>query len=501
MMYRAIITTLISAILFGCGATDYLDQRAAALETQKTISESGKVADTNKAIYVERPPVSLNRQVENNRPWWSNKKASIKGQGVPIDFAVKNIFRSAGQNVPVEYGPDVSPQKMVSIDYSGDIFGALTEIGSKSDYSVTITNGKVRFDRYVTTVFELNTLIGKSSFLFGSRSGGQQSSGDGLATVSVTSSLSNNDTYSNIEVSGLNAFDDYLRAIKAILRRDGKQDADEENLDGDVIVTESTASILVRTTPSRMSLVETYISSRKESISRQAMIEVKVLQFTGNKGSEYGIDWNVVRAVSSGKLNFSGPSLPTLGETGDYGFSFTATSGDWDGTTVLMKALQTQGEVGVEYEPRTTVRNNRVAKIDNSEKITYIARVNVTPNQNADASVEVVDAVVPDGLIMSVMPNISDDKVNLQISGVLSKVTGWRDTEVSGVTVRSPKVLEIKFDQDVGLRYGETLVLNGYKQKANKAEENSYFKVPFLGGNSGSTNTTETIVLITPKRI
>ncbi|MFM4936169.1 type II secretion system protein GspD [Aeromonas veronii] len=501
MIRRTIISFAVSISLSGCGATDYLDQRAAALETQKTISENGKISDTNKAIYIERPPVSLNAKEEQNRPWWSNKRASIKGQGIPIDFAVKNIFRSAGQNVPVEYGPDVSPQKIISVDYSGDIYGALNEIGAKSDYSVTISNNKVRFDKYVTKVFEVNALIGKGSFLFGSKSGSNQTSGDGLATVNVTSSLSTNDTYSNIEITGLSAFDDFLSAIKAILKKDANKDKEKENLDGDVIVTESTASILVRTTPSRMSLVETYISSRKESIARQAMIEVKVLQFTGNKGSEYGIDWNVVRAFSDGKLSFSGPSLPTLGETGDYGFSFTSTSSKWDGTTILMKALQTQGEVGVEYEPRTTVRNNRVAKIDNSEKITYISKVKVTPNQNADASVEVVDAVVPDGLIMSVMPNISDDRVNLQISGVLSKVTGWRDTEVSGVTVRSPKVLEIKFDQDVGLKYGETLVLNGYKQKANKAEENSFFKVPFLGGNSGSTNTTETIVLITPKRI
>ena len=119
----------------------------------------------------------------------------------------------------------------------------------------------------------------------------------------------------------------------------------------------------------------------------------------------------------------------------------------------------------------------------------------------SEYSLEVVDAVVSDGLTMSVMPNISDDTVNLQISGVLSKVVGWNDTEVSGVTVRAPQVQEIKFDQDVGLKYGETLVLNGYKQKSNKADESTLFKIPFSGGNAGASSTTETIVLITPKRI
>lgn len=299
----------------------------------------------------------------------------------------------------------------------------------------------------------------------------------------------------------INPFDDYLAAIKSILSRDGVSKDDKNPLEGNVIVTSSTASILVRTTPHRMSLVESYISSRKQAIARQVMIEVKVLQFKGSKGSEFGIDWNVIRNVSEGKLQFAGPSLPTLGDTGNYGFSFTSTNPKWDGTTVLMKSLQTQGHVGVEYEPRTVARNNRVASIDNSEKLTYIARVTVTPNENADASVEVEDAVVSDGLTMSVMPNISDDMVNLQISGVLSKVINWEDTEVSGVTIRAPQVQEIKFDQDVGLKYGETLVLNGYKQKSNKSDETSVLKNPFLGGNSGASSMTETIVLITPKRI
>ncbi|MDX7702086.1 MULTISPECIES: hypothetical protein [Aeromonas] len=500
MTPKKLIAVSVIFALSGCGATDYLEQRDAAKETQNKINAQGVMPDASKSIFIERPPVDLNPITEGS-PWWVRKPASLKGQNVPFNFAVSNLLQSAGQKVSVEFGPDVNPNKPISVDYQGDINGALNEIASKADVSVSMSGNQVKFDRYVTKVFELNSLLGKSSFLFGRKANSGNGGGEGLATRTVTSSLGNSDTYATSESTGVNAFNDYLSAIKSILKKDGVKPDDDDPLEGDVIVTESTASILVRTTPHRMSLVENYISSRKQSIARQVMIEVKVLQFKGSKGSEFGIDWNVVRTFSDGKLNFTGPTLPTIGNNGNYGFSFTSTSPNWDGTTILMKALQTQGEVGVEYEPRTVARNNRVASIDNSEKLSYIARVTVTPNQNADASVEVVDAVVSDGLTMSVMPNISDDTVNLQISGVLSKVVGWNDTEVSGVTVRAPQVQEIKFDQDVGLKYGETLVLNGYKQKSNKADESTLFKIPFSGGNAGASSTTETIVLITPKRI
>ncbi|ASI21437.1 hypothetical protein E4188_23890 (plasmid) [Aeromonas media] len=501
MKSRSAIATAVIIALSGCGAMDHLEQKNAANDTMDQIKTYEGKKESSKSVYIDKPPLDLNPTIGEGAPWWVRKPATIQGQDIPLSFAVRNLLQSANQKIAVNYGPDVVQDKIISVDYQGDINGALNEIAAKADISVSVHGNKISFERYVTKVFELNSLLGKSSFLFGRKANSVNNSGEGLANRTVTSSLGNSDTYATTEVVDINPFDDYLAAIESILRRDGVSKDDKEPLEGNVIVTSSTASILVRTTPHRMSLVESYISSRKQAIARQVMIEVKVLQFKGSKGSVFGIDWNVIRSVSEGKLQFAGPSLPTLGDTGNYGFSFTSTNPKWDGTTVLMKSLQTQGHVGVEYEPRTVARNNRVASIDNSEKLTYIARVTVTPNENADASVEVEDAVVSDGLTMSVMPNISDDMVNLQISGVLSKVIKWEETEVSGVTIRAPQVQEIKFDQDIGLKYGETLVLNGYKQKSNKSDETSVFKNSFLGGNSGESSMTETIVLITPKRI
>lgn len=501
MNMRTIIAASVIAALSGCGATDYIEHRDAANQTLDTIQQSAHKEKTTKSIYVSRPPMVANDGIDASSPLWLRKDVSVKGNKLPLSFILRNLLQSGDQSIAVEYGPDVNANKAVSVDYSGNIDGALKEIAAKGDFSIVVTGSKIHVERYVTRIFELNSLLGKSSFLFGNKSssGGGGNSGEGLATRTVTSQLGNSDSYSNVEGTEIDPFKDYLDAISAILRKSGAEKDDP--LEGEVTVTPSTAAIMVRTTPSRMNLVERYVTAQKESVSRQVMIEVKVLQFKGSKGSEFGIDWNVVRAISDGQLNFTGSSLPSIGDGADYGFSFTSTHPLWDGSTVLMKALQTQGHVGVEYEPRTAVRNNRVATIDNSEKLTYIARVIVTPNENGDPSVEVEDAVVSDGLIMSVLPNISDGIVNLQISGLLSKVVAWEDTEVSGVKIRAPQVQEIKFNQDVGLRFGETLVLNGYKQKSNRSDQTSFLKVGLLGGNAGVNATTETIVLITPKRI
>lgn len=49
------------------------------------------------------------------------------------------------------------------------------------------------------------------------------------------------------------------------------------------------------------------------------------------------------------------------------------------------------------------------------------------------------------------------------------------------------------------LRTGETWVINGYKQSLNKNNGKTTVGIPLLGGQeTSSTNTVETIVLITP---
>ncbi|WP_240695005.1 hypothetical protein [Vibrio parahaemolyticus] len=77
-----------------------------------------------------------------------------------------------------------------------------------------------------------------------------------------------------------------------------------KELVGDVRVVPGLTAITVRTTPSRMAQVRRLIDTYQAELTKQVFLDIRVLEFRSNLGKDQGIDWNLVKDVGDGTLNF-----------------------------------------------------------------------------------------------------------------------------------------------------------------------------------------------------
>ncbi|WP_108653088.1 hypothetical protein [Dongshaea marina] len=492
---------LLAFSLVGCGSMDYLKNQEQAAKVgdkiESTTQTDSAQLDPGKVKFVDRAPVATTPVHYKKVIPWLNKHYVMNSRGMPLSFVLSQMLK--GQGVQVKYGDEVDPNASVQLVQSGSIQSLLNTLTSQLDYSYVAEDDSVLIQHYVTQTFDLTALAGHTDFQIGSDATGGGDNSNNTGTTINTGMTEDNSQYAKLSMKSANIFKSIQEGIQGILKN-GKERV------GDVNVIPSSGSVIVRTTPAKMRMVESFIKQQNENLSRQVLLKVKVLQFTSNNSSEFGIDWNLVRTFSKGKISFNTQDLPSVDTDGSTssvsGMTFQAAKGTrWEGSSILIKALQEQGKVSVATEPSIVALNNRVSAIDIADKIGYIAKTVVTPNENSDASVEVDPATVSDGTSMFVLPSIHPENVLLNVSTIISKFKGFSVTKVSGVDVKQPEVFQSKYNQAVNLSYGSTLILSGYSQSYNSGTATSQFKNPLLGGNAGLTTKMQIIVLITPYRV
>jgi len=109
---------------------------------------------------------------------------------------------------------------------------------------------------------------------------------------------------------------------------------------------------------------------------------------------------------------------------------------------------------------------------------------------------------------MLVLPKIAKDRIYLSISSSLSSLESLGTVSANGVEpgasntsssiIQVPSIDAKNFNQRSMVESGTTLILAGFRQVRNTANESSLFGVKPLGGHAASQVNMETVVLITP---
>jgi type II secretory pathway component GspD/PulD (secretin) len=112
---------------------------------------------------------------------------------------------------------------------------------------------------------------------------------------------------------------------------------------------------------------------------------------------------------------------------------------------------------------------------------------------------------VTTGFTLYLLPKVQGNNIYLQISSTLSSLVSL-ETFTSGSgssqnSIKGPIVTQKRFNQRSLVPSNATLVIAGFKQLTNKANNSSLFGVDQLGGYGGSQDNIETIILITPSII
>ena len=229
--------------------------------------------------------------------------------------------------------------------------------------------------------------------------------------------------------------------------------------------------------------VDTYIENLNRELSRQVIIEAKIVEVHLDDSNYRGIDW-------SGLLK-------------DHRFTFTTTFGDngmifQDGSwtkfldsvrmtnesfSIVLNFLDEFGDVTVLSNPKISLMNGQPGLITGGRTIRYIDQVTSNVDSTGGSSIVTYNVETKDifqGVGMGVMANIAENgEIILQLSPVTTKLDGEIEYKRFGdAQVGLPKVYLRQITTMARVKDGQMLVIGGI---INDEEGTVGNKVPILG--------------------
>lgn len=297
-----------------------------------------------------------------------------------------------------------------------------------------------------------------------------------------------------------------------------------------VIADTETNTLIVRASPQDYQQVRKVLE-RLDASPRQVMVQVMVAEVTLTDALQYGVEWWIKSALTSGGKSWPGflgldggistsgvnisavgstTGTPVIGSTPRVTGTSTglnyAVFGSAGQVIGLLNVLGRDTNVNILSAPHVLASDGKVAKIEVGSEVPVITQTVSTPSNSliSSGSFSTSNSVQyrPTGILLEVKPSItSAGRLTLSISQEVSSVG---DAVDAGGT-KYPSFLKRKVTTDATIEDGKTIMLAGLIENRT---ENGIVGVPVLkdiplvGGLFGTTNKTknktELLISITP---
>lgn len=483
-MWKKTIYIIFLAILSGCVSQDYKDSKSQAQSIQKEIEAARSSALLENVSFIDRPPAITTPITKDILPGWLKTQSGVRSHNLPLSVVLSNLLK--GTDVEIWFDQDVDPNTPVQLTMQGTRQSLLNVLGSQTDYGFIPVGNKLEVRRYLSENFVLNIPTGQYSGQQGSKGASSNSEDNSKVDGQYI-----NVTYNDVEITGQVA-----AAIRSLLRKD---DGNGDELIGAVEPIPSLTALAVRTTPSRMAQVRQLFNQYQQELSKQVLLDIRILEFRSNLDHDQGIDWNLVRAIGEGTLNFVIPGTNATTSANSYGLAFEGV-GKWDGTTALIKALEQQGTVSTETPISFLTLSSQPGRISQTTSTPYLSDIS-TEITDTTTSTSTTRGEVVEGVDMMVNANVQDDFVWLRTNGKLTKIASDTRETVNETQLRFIGLRSADLNFTNKLRYGQTVVIGSIKQASTTASRSSSFGLDGLGSQVSNRETVETLVLMTPRKV
>lgn len=273
--------------------------------------------------------------------------------------------------------------------------------------------------------------------------------------------------------------------------------------------------------------IETYLNQVQESLKKQVVIDVSIIEVSLNKSHKTGIDWTQFNLG----FDTTGASLANLiGNTANGTiiladkkntsnvFWGKTDKGRWHGDenvainmginlTGMINFLKESGDVKVVSSPKIATLNNQQALITVGDTYNYKLKGSSTTTDSGSTGDADEEKSIFVGILLNILPEISDDnKIMLRINPSISELINIEDKKVKdGYRVVAPDTKQKKLSTVVQVRDGETIVLGGLITDSELFSKNGIpvlQDIPLLGKLFGSKQKskekTELVFVITP---
>lgn len=425
------------------------------------------------------------------------ERTQIKAVELPLSAIMSNHVARYGFGSV--YSQSISKDTRVTVDYTGDLVGALSAISSASGLRWELRGNDIYWSDVETRTYPIPMIQGSTSYnstVGGSlttSTGGTTTAGTGGTAGSGGSGSGTSTQTVSRSASGVSVWKDLEAQVKNMLSKRGS-----------MFVSESTATLTVTDYPNNLASIETFVAALTKELTRQVMVQVDVIEVTLNDRSAHGIDWSAVsgrvgqfgfnlNVANSSNVFPSGVSAPTL--------TATYRAGETTASQALVKALETQGRVSVKTQPRVVTLNNQQAIIQIGSEVSYVASASTTTTTSVGSTTALAPGVVRSGLMMYLLPRVMPkDDIMMQMSLSINSIKQIRSITSGGSTIEVPEITTKNFQQMTKLKNGQSMVLAGFRQiTSDQKGEGITREAPWvLGSQSAADGRIDTIVLITP---
>jgi len=353
----------------------------------------------------------------------------------------------------------------------------------------------------------------------GGEQGGGGDSSNSTADVTGSSVVTENssDFWAGIEAD-----------LRAIVGADGK-----ESTSGEAVINRQSGVIVIRAMPDQLRDVTDYLKKIEQTVSRQVVLEAKIIEVELSDAYQAGINWAAVltKGNQSYFLGTRGPQggfdsdllaptntpVPvTPGSiinglvTNSLGGAFTLGL-DFADFNAFIELLSTQGRTKVLSSPRVSTLHNQKAVIKAGTDEFFVTGVSsdTTTGTSTTTAVDVELTPFFSGVALDVTPQISEEGyVLMHIHPTVSDVTDQqKNFSVRGTTDSLPLALsQIRESDSIVRAYsGQIIVIGGLMRVTRRKQD---FKVPLAGdipllgrlfrSEREITTTSELVILLRP---
>ena len=277
---------------------------------------------------------------------------------------------------------------------------------------------------------------------------------------------------------------------------------------GHYILNRLSGTLYVKDTPNRISSIAKLVHHAQEMLSRQILIEARIIEVALDDEFKYGIDWNILKrdlgGTDTARTSISYMIEDGLVLGGVYkGFQFN----------LAVEALNTFGESKVVSNPIVRTKHGKPAVITVGTSNSYVKSTETTvtgSGSDAITQTEVTVSKVFDGLILGVIPFIQEDgRITMLINPIVSEVddASLELVDIGNVSISLPEVNIKEISSTIALNNGDVIVLGGLIDSRRASLDRgvpALSKVPVLGyffRNDFQTQSSKELVIILSVRI
>jgi MSHA biogenesis protein MshL len=272
-----------------------------------------------------------------------------------------------------------------------------------------------------------------------------------------------------------------------------------------VVINRQSGVVIARAKPMQLREIENFLATTQNQISRQVILEAKILEVILNDSHQDGVEWKSI--IRQGLQ-----SMPDVLTGGVYTLASRAggfRAGDF---TAVVTLLETQGKTNVLSSPRISTLNNQQAIIKVGKDETFVTGISPGLSGGGITSSLVQPAPILSaffsGIALDVTPQINDaGEITLHIHPSITNVQSLIRTYTIGdqkeQSVPTAQSTIRESDSIVKAKDGQIIVLGGLMQDnidENKEGVTGFSRIPYLGNlfrvNKGTRLKSELVILL-----